>query len=399
MTARTVIDVPEAYRGNGVGELVREEVKDGRRITEFRTDVPVMAYNVVAGKWAVRKGKGTSLYYHPSHTYNIDEMIDAMDNSRQWYGTWFGEFPWKELKISEFPNLAGYAQGFPTNITFSEGIGFLTKSEPKTNLAFLVTAHEIAHQWWGNMLQPGRGPGANILSEGMSHFSTAMLIEKVKGVRNGLEFRKRIETQYAEGRFADAERKMYRIDGSKQGDNTVTYDKGGWVFWMMADLMGREVTFRGMQEFIAAYRGNPDHPVLQDFTRHMRAYASDTISYDQFVKQWFDSVVVAEYKVDSAVVAKRRDGQWETRAVVRNVGTAIMPVDVAVTRGERFPEDTTKKVSTPYTQAVTRLVVAPGGKAMTVTIASPFEPDKVIVDPDVRVLQLRRSQAERKIER
>ncbi len=397
MTVRTKLDVPEAFRANGVGELVHEEVKGGRRITEFRSDVPVMAYNVVAGKWAVRKGKGTALYYHPAHTYNIDEMIDAMDNARQWYGTWFGAFPWKELRISEFPNLAGYAQGFPTNITFSEGIGFLTKSEPKTNLAFMVTAHEIAHQWWGNMLQPGQGPGSNILSEGMAHFSTAMLIEQVKGQRNGLEFRKRIETQYGERRFSDAERKLYRVDGSKQGDQTLTYDKGGWVFLMLADLMGRENAFRGMKEFIDVYRGNPDHAVLQDFTRHMRAYAPDTSSYDAYVRQWFDSVVVAEYKVDSATTRKREDGSWETRALVRNVGTAVMLVDVAATRGERFPDDTTKGKEKPYQQAVARQVFAAGGTGAWVTIVSAFEPEKVVVDPDVRVLQLRRSQAERAI--
>jgi ABC-2 type transport system permease protein len=396
MTVRTRINVPEAFHANGVGEEVRNEVKDGRRIVEFRTDEPVMAFNVVAGKWAVRRGKGTALFHHPAHTFNLDEMIDAMDQARQWYGTWFGAFPWKELKVSEFPSLATYAQGFPTNITFSEGIGFLTKSEPKTNLAFLVTAHEIAHQWWGNMLQPGRGPGANILSEGMAHFSTALLIGQVKGFRDGLEFRKRIESRYGDNRFADAERKLYRIDGSKQGDNTVTYDKGGWVFWMLADLMGREVTVRGMQEFIVKFRGSDDHAMLQDFTHHMRGYAADTTAYDDFVRQWFDSVVVAEYKVDMATTTKRPDGTWETRAVVRNVGRASMMVDIAAVRGERFPDDTTTKGQVPYAQQVTRLMV-PAEVAVPVTMISAFEPQRVVVDPDVRVLQLRRRSAERKI--
>ncbi len=135
-------------------------------------------------------------------------MSEALDAARKYYGEWFGAFPWKELKISEFPALATYAQGFPTNITFSEGIGFLTKSDPKTNLAFLVTAHESAHQWWGNMLQPGKGPSGDILSEGMAHFSTALLIEQVKGERDAMEFRKRIESRYGDhasgGRGAQA---------------------------------------------------------------------------------------------------------------------------------------------------------------------------------------------------
>ena len=111
------------------------------------------------------------MYYHPGHPYNIAEMREALDAARRYYSEWFFPYPWRELKLSEFPNLATYAQGFPTNITFSEGIGFLTTSTPEIHAAFEITAHEAAHQWWGNILSPGKGPGGNILSEGTSHFS------------------------------------------------------------------------------------------------------------------------------------------------------------------------------------------------------------------------------------
>ena len=53
-------------------------------------------------------------------------MRECLDAARRYYSEWFYPYPWRELKLSEFPNLATYAQGFPTNITFSEGIGFLT---------------------------------------------------------------------------------------------------------------------------------------------------------------------------------------------------------------------------------------------------------------------------------
>ena len=48
-----------------------------------------------------------------------------------------------EFKLSEFPNLATYAQGFPTNITFSEGVGFLAKSSPEIHAAFEITAMRL----------------------------------------------------------------------------------------------------------------------------------------------------------------------------------------------------------------------------------------------------------------
>jgi ABC-type transport system involved in multi-copper enzyme maturation permease subunit len=395
---RIRITTPADFTANSVGEMISDSTSNGRRTVVWKSDHPVMAFNVVAGHWKVKRGNGTALYYYDGHPYNVKEMSEALDAARKYYGEWFGAFPWKELKISEFPALATYAQGFPTNITFSEGIGFLTKSDPKTNLAFLVTAHESAHQWWGNMLQPGRGPSGNILSEGMSHFSTALLIEQVKGERDAIEFRKRIESRYGDRRQADAERKLLRLDGSKAGDETVTYDKSGWVFWMLMQRMGREPTLRGMKDFIAAYNANPDHPVLHDFVVHMRRYATDSVSYDDFVRQWFDTVVVPEYRVHNAKTVQAPGGGWVTTAEVENVGTGRMPIEVAAVRGERFPSDTTKKAKKVEPYAVETVALTLGSKEkQSVIIRSSFKPERVVVDPNVRVLQLRRQSAEAKL--
>ena len=398
---RIAITTPADFIANSVGEKISDSTFGGKRTVVWKSDHPVMAFNVVAGRWQVKRGNGTALYYYDGHPYNVKEMSEALDAARRYYGEWFGDFPWKELKVSEFPNLAGYAQGFPTNITFSEGIGFLTKSDPKTNTAFLVTAHESAHQWWGNMLQPGRGPSGNILSEGMAHFSTAMLIGQVKGERDAMEFRKRIESRYGDRRQADAERKLLRLDGSKAGDQTVVYDKSGWVFWMLMDRMGREPTLRGMKEFIAAYDGNPDHPVLHDFVVHMRSYAPDTASYDDFARQWFDTVVVPEYRVhDAKTVAAAGGRGWVTTAEIENVGTGRMPVEVAAVRGVRFPSDSGKKTTKKAEPYASQLVpITLGAKEKQgVTIRTSFKPERVVVDPNVRVLQLRRQSAEGKLE-
>ena len=154
-------------------------------------------------------------------------------------------YPWKELKISEFPALEAYAQGFPTNIPFSESIGFLIEEVPGSSLTMMVTAHEAAHQWWGNIVTPGKFPGANILSEGMAHFSTALLFEQLRGPRGRIEFLKRIEERYDNNRRVDSERPLVRIDGSKDGDTTVTYDKGGWVFGWCCATWGASAASRG----------------------------------------------------------------------------------------------------------------------------------------------------------
>ncbi len=400
-TASVRVTAPEEYTVNSIGTLVEDSTENGRRTVLWKSDHPVNFFNIVAGRWDVRRGEGTALYYHPGHPYNVEEMGVALDAARRYYSDWFHPFPWQELKLSEFPALASYAQGFPTDITFSESIGFLTKSSPKVHLAFLVTAHEAAHQWWGNLVCPGKGPGGNILAEGTAHFSTILLLEQVKGLQARIESCKRLEERYAKQRQQDSERPLVKIDGSREGDTTVTYDKGGWVFWMLHELMGREASLRGIRAFFSHYVCDRDHPVLQDYVESMRPFAPDPVVYDAFVKQWFFDVVLPEYHLTAKRERLADETTWVVTATVENVGTGCMPIDVAAIRGDRFVEQSEAEaakepapISPDYreTRTATPLVLGPGEKG-EVTLQCSFEPEQVLVDPDARVLQLRRAKA------
>jgi ABC-type transport system involved in multi-copper enzyme maturation permease subunit len=391
-STRLRITGPAEYTYNSIGVLVSEEVDEGTRTVVWESDRPVTFFNVVAGRWDVRRGENTAIFHHPGHPYNIEEMSEALDAARHYYSEWFYPYPWQELKLSEFPNLATYAQGFATNITFSEG-GFLTKSEPRTNLAFWVTAHEAAHQWWGNILMPGKGPGGNILAEGMADFSSILLIEQVKGVRNRIEICRRMEERYGENRFIDSERPLVKVDGTRPGDTTVTYNKGGWVFWMLLNLMGRDACLSGLQQFIDHYSRDPDHPVLQDFVASMRPFAADPEAFDAFVEAWFFDVVVPEYRLSDAAVAPAGgsdEGPWQVTVTVENEGSGRFPVQIAAARGERFDDDGTP--SPEYQEARVTVTIGPDERA-EVTIPCAFEPDRVVVDPDALVLQLDRESA------
>ncbi len=391
-TTRIQVEIPEEYRVNSVGTLRHESVADGRRTVVWESDHPVKLFNVVAGKWEVAEGEGTKVFYHPAHDYNIEEITRALEGARRYYSEWFHPFPWNELKISEFPNQASYAQGFPTNITFSEGIGFLAKSDPRSNIAFMVTAHEAAHQWWGNMLTPGRGPGGNILSEGMSHFATLMLTEQMLGQRDLIELLRRLEERYGDNRQVDSERPMVKIDGTRAGDTTVMYDKGGWVAWMLMDLMGREAMLDGLHEFLAEFMPGPDHPLLEDLFITLRRHAPDVVAFDEFVEQWVFDVVVPEYRLRDVDLDQvlAGPGGWRVRAYVENVGEGRMPVEVAVSRGERFTED--GDPSPDYSEARSEVTLA-AGEGRMVEILADFEPERILVDPDARVLQLQREVA------
>ena len=389
MKTRIKVSAPAEFTVNSVGELVASEESAGRRAVTWESDKPVHFFNIVAGKWAVRRGAGAAVYYHPAHAYNVADLLAALEAARTYYSRWYYPFPWKELKLSEFPALASYAQGFPTNITFSESIGFLTDAGDKTDAAFLVAAHEAAHQWWGNLVLPGKGPGANILSEGLAHFSTAMLMEQVKGEKARIDFLKQIEKGYGETRKADEERPLVWTDGTLPTDTTVTYDRGGWVFWMLMDHMGRDQMLRGLHAFIDKYHAADDFPVLQDFLAVMRPFARDPGAFDSFAQQWFFERTLPEFQLSNAR-KRQENGRWIATATLTNKGTGMVKVDVAAASGDRF--DKVGKPDPDYRARGSTLTIGAGESRM-VEVKVDFEPKRLVVDPDVRVLQLFRGQA------
>jgi ABC-type transport system involved in multi-copper enzyme maturation permease subunit len=388
-STRIKLSGPADFTLNSVGVKRLDRIDGERRTVIWESDHPVSFFNIVAGRLVEEKGKGTAVYYHPKHTYNREEMLSSLNGAREYFSQWFFPYPWKELKLTEFPDMASYAQGFPTNISFSEGVGFLAADSAESHFAFEVTAHEAAHQWWGTIVVPGKGPGGNILAEGTANFSTILLVEQIKGPYARMEFCKRLEASYANSRHADAERPLVRIDGSREGDNSVTYDKGAWVFWMLINEMGGERALQGLQSFFKIYHGNSDHPVLQDFLVEMRKFALDPASFDRFTRAWFYEVVLPEYRLRDAT--RTRDGNgWKVAVRMENAGTGEMPVEVAATRGERFNKAGAALAEYRETRVVATVAA---GQSSELTIFCPFEPEAVVVDPDAKVLQLERKTA------
>jgi hypothetical protein len=229
-------------------------------------------------------------------------------------------------------------------------------------------------------------------------------MEQIKGLQARIEFCTRIEEGYGENRRKDSERPLVKTDGSRPGDTTVTYDKGGWVFWMLFQQMGREKALAGLQAFIRKYQDNPDHPVLQDFIEAMRPFATDKAAFDALVKQWFFEVVIPEYRLsdarleqtaaDSSAPSADKDrtsaDEWNVVVRVQNAGSGRVPVEIAAAAGERYSEDGQARAD--YHDARVSVLLE-AGESKDVKIPCNFKPDRVLVDPDARVFQLQRKLA------
>jgi ABC-type transport system involved in multi-copper enzyme maturation permease subunit len=387
---------PESWTINSVGVPGEPRIADGRKTITWTSDHPVRFFNLVGGPLEAAKGKAVTIYHSPRHSYRVAQMVEMLDAARQYYSEWFYPYPWRDFKLTEFPALATYAQGFPGNISFSEAIGFLTRKpeDGEADLGDFVVAHESAHQWWGNILTPGKGPGGNVLSEGMANYSAIMLVTQIRGEDARHSLMRRFENQYADSRNVDNERPLHKVDGSRPGDTTVTYDRGGWVFWMLMQEMGRERMLAGLKEFIEQFKDGPDFPLVEDFLATLRKHAPDEAKFDAFTRQWVLSSSLPEFVFEDIKKNHEADGTWTVSGRVKNIGTGTVAVDMAALGAE--PAKGAAKAEGAAVQkaqrAIQRVDLVAGGEAK-LSIRCDFDPVKAVADPDVLLLQRGRKRA------
>ncbi len=398
---KLAIEGPANWVINGVGvEKESSEAGPGRQRVVWETDHPVRFFNIVAGPLETAKGDTSTVYHDKQTAHNVPTMVKALDAARKNYSQWFGEYPWKNLRVTQFPGLASYAQGFPGNISFAENIGFMSKPVQQSqetgtlDVAFYIVAHESGHQWWGNIVTPGKGPGGNIISEGLAEFSALMLVHHELGETQSQTLRRRWEHQYVEGRSADNERPINRIDGSRPGDSVVTYPRAGLVFWMLRNLMGEDAMLAGMKDFVAKWRQGVetpeglDFPLIEDLIESLRPHAPDLAKFDAYVNQWIYGKALPEFEVsDSAVLSVNES--YSVSARLSNIGTGEADVRVRVVGAASKSGEKDEKP--PHEDLIVR--VAPD-KPAEIKISTSFKPVKLIIDPEVEILFAGRKRTE-----
>ena len=399
---RLAVEGPADWTINVVGVEQESTVVDGRRRTVWQTEHPVRIFNIVGGPLLAKDGDGARVFYSPRTPHNVDTMVKALAAARKRYGAWFGAYPWTNLRVTQFPGLAGYAQGFPGNISFAEGIGYLAKpiegedesggaDDDRLDVAFYIVAHESGHQWWGNIVTPGKGPGGNIVSEGLAEFSALLLVHHELGDAQGAAVRRRWERRYTYARSADDERPIHRTDGSRPGDQSVTYERAGSVFWMLRERMGEEAMLAGLRDFVAKWRNGVatpdglDFPLIEDLVESLRARAPDAARFDAFVGAWIFGTKFPDLEVaDLESAAGDGAGAHVVTGALRDIATGRsrvdLPVEVVVRVLGAAPEG---GGAAPHADVVVRLA---GDGKTEFRVPTAFKPVKLVVDPDVRLL-------------
>ena len=169
-------------------------------------------------------------------------------------------------------------------------MGFLTRPEIEGYQAYVIAAHEVAHQWWGHLVSPSFEPGADVLVEAMANYATVRLLDVEKGPEARDSFLEWMEERYMAERRVDRELPLSEsILGSSDAE-TVVYNKGALVLWQMHQYLGAARMDAAMQAFIEQYAAHTGmRPGLDDFLAVVRGHAEDPVGFDAFVTEWIES--------------------------------------------------------------------------------------------------------------
>ncbi|MGA7964183.1 MAG: M1 family aminopeptidase [Candidatus Acidiferrales bacterium] len=303
------------------GYIKREWTANGRRYFEYDMGATRINdfYSFLSARYSVRhdehNGVKLEIYYQPGHEYNLDRMLDSSKNGLDYYDKNFSPYQFQQFRVLEFPRYRSFAQSFPNTVPYSEGIGFIEKMKKPSDVdqLYFVTAHELAHQWWGHQLIGSQTQGSNMMSETLAQYSAFKVLEKKYGmdmVRKELRYEL---DRYLRGRAGEVRHEPPIV--LVQREAYVWYDKGALVMYALADYIGEDQLNTGLRNFLMQNRyATGPYPDTRGFVAALRAVTPPELQYT--ITDMFENIVLFDDKAVSATYTPTADGKYKVTLVV-----------------------------------------------------------------------------------
>lgn len=232
-----------------------------------------------------------------------------------------------------------------------------------------VTAHEIAHQWFGDSVT--ESTWADLwLSEGFATYFAGLFIEQYDGQEAFRDYMKRdAQTyfNYESGRRAP----IHDTETENLFDllNPNNYEKGAWVLHMLRGMLGDASFFKGIRAYYLAHAGQTAT------TEDLRAALEKASGKDlkEFFARWVYGSGHPVYEVS-----------WSWRGMKRGRGT--LTLNLRQTQADApFLDPLVVDIKTA--RGTQRTTLKPTGKESSLRVQLASEPTNVKIDPDDFVLK------------
>jgi ABC-2 type transport system permease protein len=298
------------------GYLKREWSENGRRFYDYDMEGTKINnfFSFLSGRFSVKSDQWRNvkleIYYQPGHEFNLDKMMDASKTGLEYYEKNFGPYQFTQFRVLEFPRYRQFAQSFPNTVPFSEDIGFIErlKKSDDIDLLYFVTAHELAHQWWGHQLIGSQTQGSNMMSESLAEYSALKVMEKKYGEDMTRKFLRYELDRYLRGRAGETRHEPPLV--LVQREPYVWYQKGSMVMFALADYIGEDKVNLALHNFLEKNRyATGPFPDTRGFVAALREQTPPELQY--VITDMFESIVLFENKAVSAKYVETPDKKFK----------------------------------------------------------------------------------------
>jgi hypothetical protein len=353
-------DVPIRFAGFNLGEYERiagsapgfsVEVYGNRRLEPALQPKPAVLPDPSSSPLTIRQRVGAMQSQispaQPDPLARIHAVSSNVSSALQFYSGLFGAPALKTLTISPIPGTFG--QGFPGLVYLSTIVYLDPSSRPavlrtenqQVFFSDLMAAHEVAHQWWGNVVIAASYQD-EWLMEALSNYSALLWLERKSGpkaVEAVLEdYRARLLAKDADGRTVESAGPIVwglRLESSGMPDawRSITYEKGAWIMHMLRRRLGDERFLKMLAELRRRYEFRSI--TSEEFRALAREFLPPHTTpdiIDTFFDNWVYATGVPTLKVQSSIRGLKASGTV-TQSGVSSDFSVEVPVEIQFAKG------------------------------------------------------------------
>ena len=280
----------------------------------------------------------------PRPTARLEEIAHGVSEALDFLTDELGPPPIHSLTVAPIPGTFG--QGFPGLIYLST-LAYLDPSQrppavrnryQTTFFSELLEAHEVAHQWWGNLVTPA-GYQDEWLMEALSNYCAVLMLEKKKGVKVAdavlADYKTNLLKKTGDGRTFESSGPItwgYRLRSSEAPDawRAITYEKGAWIIHMLRRRLGDEKFRTMLREICERYRFSPIS--TEEFREIAERYApAQSAGLNGFFDTWVYGTGIPTVKLNYSMKGLKLTGTLSQSDVAEDF-SAYVPVEVQIGR-------------------------------------------------------------------
>jgi aminopeptidase N len=280
------VTAPSHYSVISNGTKIEEKLlSDGNKLTHWKeeTALPTKVMVIGVARFAVRTYKDSPANIPVSAWVYQQDSIPGFRNYAvapsilKFLSNYIGPYPYEKLANVQSKTIFGGMEN--ASAIFYEELS----ASSDDNIESLM-AHEIAHQWFGDMASEKSFPHL-WLSEGFATYLTHIYLESKYGTDS---LNKRMQNDRDEIIAFAKESNRSVVDSVSplmKLLNTNSYQKGGWILHMLRRQLGDTVFHRIIRNYYATYAGkNAD---TRDFEKICEAESGKDLRV--FFDQWLYS--------------------------------------------------------------------------------------------------------------